>query len=87
MQQNVGSCLCSPIIKNAYIWYALRYRLILAQKIRITPKIQFIDHMKLNKKENQSVGTSVLLRRRPKYSLEEFQRQSMEQRLKQRPSK
>jgi hypothetical protein len=27
------------------------------------PKTKFIDHMKLKKKENQSVGDSVLLRR------------------------
>jgi hypothetical protein len=35
---------------------------ILAQKIGIT-KIKFTDHMKLKKKEDQSVDTSVLLRR------------------------
>ena len=35
---------------------------ILAQKLGI-PKIQFTDHMKLKKKEDQSVDTSVLLRR------------------------
>jgi hypothetical protein len=34
----------------------------LAQKLGI-PKIQFTDHMKLKKKEDQSVDTSVLLRR------------------------
>jgi hypothetical protein len=33
----------------------------LAQKLRI-PKIQFGKHMKLKKKENQSVHTSFLLR-------------------------
>jgi hypothetical protein len=31
-----------------------------------TPKIQFTDHMKLKKKENQSIHASVLLRRRNK---------------------
>jgi hypothetical protein len=35
---------------------------ILAQKLRI-PKIQFKDHMKLKKEENQSVNASVFLRR------------------------
>jgi hypothetical protein len=35
----------------------------LAQKLRI-PKIQFTKHMKLKKKEDQSVDTSILLRRR-----------------------
>jgi hypothetical protein len=37
-----------------------------AQKLQIL-KIQFIDHMKLKKKEEQSVGSSVLLRRKTKY--------------------
>ena len=32
------------------------------KKLKI-PKIQFIDHMQLNKKEEKSVGASVLLRR------------------------
>jgi hypothetical protein len=36
--------------------------------------IQFIDHMKLNKKEDQSVGASILLRRRTKYSQEQILR-------------
>jgi hypothetical protein len=35
---------------------------ILAQKLRI-PKIQFTDHMKLKKKEDQSMNTLNLLRR------------------------
>jgi hypothetical protein len=38
---------------------------ILAQNLRI-PKIQFTGHMKLKKKEDQSVDTSVPLRRRNK---------------------
>ena len=36
------------------------------QKLRI-PKIQFIDYMKLKKKEDQSVDALVLLRRGIKY--------------------
>ena len=43
-------------------WYILTDKWILAQKFRI-PKIRFIDHMKPEKKENQSVDASVLLRR------------------------
>ena len=35
---------------------------ILAQKLRIS-KIQFIEHMKLKKKEDQSMDASILLRR------------------------
>jgi hypothetical protein len=50
----------------------------LAQKLRM-PKIQFTDHMKLKKKEGQSVDTLVLLRRENKYPWEEKQRQSVEQ--------
>jgi hypothetical protein len=44
------------------------------------PKIQFTDHMKLKKKEDQSVDASVLLRKGNKI-WEEIQRQSVEQRL------
>ena len=47
-------------------WYALTDKWILAQKLQIT-RIQFTEHMKLNKKEDQSVGASALLRRRTKY--------------------
>jgi hypothetical protein len=42
--------------------YALTDKWILAQKFRI-PKVQFTDYMKPKKKEDQSVDTSVLLRR------------------------
>jgi hypothetical protein len=45
--------------------YVLTDKWILAQKLGI-PKIQFTDHMKLKKKEDQSVGASVLLRREKK---------------------
>jgi hypothetical protein len=51
------------------------------------PKIQFIDHMKLKKKEDQSVDASVLLRRWTTYSREEIWTQNVEQRLKERPSR
>jgi hypothetical protein len=43
-------------------WYALIDKWIVAQKLGI-PKIQLIDHMKLKKKEEQSVDTSVFLRK------------------------
>jgi hypothetical protein len=42
---------------------------ILAQKLGI-PKIQFTNHMKLKKKEDQSVDTSILLRRGDKKLME-----------------
>jgi hypothetical protein len=42
--------------------YALTDKWILAQKFGI-PKIQFTDHMKPKKKEDQIVDASVLLRR------------------------
>jgi hypothetical protein len=42
--------------------YALTDKWILGQKLGI-PKIQFTDHMKLKKKEDQSVDASVLIRR------------------------
>jgi len=44
--------------------------------------------MKLKKKEDQSVDTSDLLRRgNKKYTQEKIQRQSVDQRLKERPSR
>jgi hypothetical protein len=46
--------------KNTHDMHSL-VRGILAQKCRI-PKIQFAKHMKLKKKEDQSVDTSFLLR-------------------------
>jgi hypothetical protein len=49
--------------------YALTVKWILAQKLRI-PKIKFTDHMKLLKKEEQSVATSILLRRGIKIPME-----------------
>ena len=49
------------------------------------PKIQFTDHMKLKRKEDQNVDASVLFIRVTKYSQEEIWRQSVEQRLKERP--
>ena len=54
------------------------------QKLRI-PKIQFTDHMKLKKKEDQSVDASVLLRRGNK--IQEVWRHIVEQRLKEKPSR
>jgi hypothetical protein len=56
-----------------HIRYALTDKWVLAQKLQIT-KIQFTDHMKLKKKEDQSVGALVLLRRRTKYSQEQIWR-------------
>ena len=50
----------NPITKE-HTLYALTDKWILAQKLRI-PKIQFAKHMKLKKKEDQSVDTSILLR-------------------------
>jgi hypothetical protein len=52
--------------KNTHFMHSL----ILSRKFGIT-KIQFADHMNLNKKEEQSVDYLVLLRREKKYSREE----------------
>ena len=49
-------------VTKEHTWYALTDKWILAQKLRI-PKIQFTDHMKLKKKEDQNVDASVLLRK------------------------
>ena len=61
-----------PITKE-HTWYALTDKWILAQKLGI-PKIKFTGHMKLKKKEDQSVSDSVLLRRRTKYSQDQIWR-------------
>ena len=50
----------NPITKE-HTWYTFTDRWILAQKLGI-PKIQFIDHVKLKKKEDHSVDTLVHLR-------------------------
>jgi hypothetical protein len=67
-------------------WYALTDKWILAQKLGV-PKIQFTDHVKLKKKEDQSVDTKSFLEGGTKYPWEELQRQSVEQRVKDRPSR
>ena len=48
-----------PITKE-HTWYTLADKWILAQKLRI-PKIKLTDHMKLKKKEDQSVATLILI--------------------------
>jgi hypothetical protein len=60
--------LGNPITKE-HTWYALTDKWILAQNLRI-PKILFTNHMKLKKKEDQSVDTSILLRRGNKIPME-----------------
>ena len=50
----------NPITKELK-WYVLTDKWILAQKLRI-PKIQFAKHMKLKKKEDQSMDTLPLFR-------------------------
>ena len=51
------------------IWYALTHKSILAQELGI-PKKQFAKYMKLKKKEDQSVDTSIFLRRGNKIIME-----------------
>ena len=52
--------ILSEVITKEHTWYALTDKWILVQKLWI-PKIQFTDHMKLKKKEDQSVVTLALL--------------------------
>ena len=56
-------------ITKELTWYAVTNKWILAQKLRI-PKIQFAKHMKLKKKEDQSVDTLFLLRMGNKIPME-----------------
>ena len=47
---------CGNPITKGHTWYTLTDKWILAQKLRL-PKIQFTDHMKVKKKEEQSMDT------------------------------
>jgi hypothetical protein len=58
----------NPITKE-HTWYALTGKWILAQKLIIS-KIQFAKHMKLKKKEDQSLDTAFLLRMGKKIPME-----------------
>ena len=59
-----------PITKE-HTLYALTDKWILAQNLRIPPKVlQFTNHMKIKKKEDQIVDTSILLRMGNKIPME-----------------
>ena len=64
-RQMDGSGGCHPkwgnLVTKVHSWYEFTDKWILVQKLRI-PKIQFAKHMKLKKKEDQSVNTLPLLR-------------------------
>ena len=66
LRQTVGTRKYHPELGNPITkeqtWFALTDMWIFAQKLRI-PKKHFTDHMKLKKKEDQSMDTAVLLRR------------------------
>jgi len=49
-------------ITEKHTWYVLTDKWILAEKFEL-PKMQFTDHMKLKKKDDQSVDASLLLKR------------------------
>jgi hypothetical protein len=59
----------SSRVTKEHTWYALTDKWILAQKLGIS-KMQFAKHMKLKKKEDQSVDTSILLRSGNKIPIE-----------------
>jgi hypothetical protein len=58
--------VCGNPIAKENTWYAFTDKWILPQKLQIT-RIQFTEHMKLKKMEDQSVGPPILLRKRSKY--------------------
>jgi hypothetical protein len=60
---------CGNLITKEYTWYAFTDKWILTQKLRIR-KIQFTNHMKLKKKEDQRMLTLILLRRGNKIHIE-----------------
>jgi hypothetical protein len=71
------------IIIIVIIFFCFFDKWILAPKLGI-PKIQFTSHMKVKKKEDQSVDTSILLRRGNKASTEGVTEKRVEQLLKER---
>ena len=77
----------NPITKEL-TQYVLTDKWILAQNL-VYPryKIQFAKRMKLKKNEDQSVDTVPLLRIGTKHPWKELQRQSLEQRRKDGPSR
>jgi hypothetical protein len=66
--ENIILCDVTQFTKE-HTWYTLTDKYILAQKLEI-PKIQFTDQMKLKKNKDQSMNTSVLLRRGNKIPME-----------------
>jgi hypothetical protein len=66
--------------KNTQGMHALTDKWILAKSLRI-PKIQFTNHTKLKKKEDQVWILRSFLEGETKYPWMELQRQSVEQRL------
>jgi hypothetical protein len=64
-----NTILSEVTFTKVHTLYILTDKWILGKKHRI-PIIQLTNHMKLKKKEDQSVDTSLLLRREKKYSQE-----------------
>jgi hypothetical protein len=60
-RQMVGTRKHHPEPKG-HTWYIITDMKVLAQKLRI-PSVQHTDYMNLNKKEDQTVDASILLRR------------------------
>ena len=76
---------CGNPVTKEHTGYVLTDKWLLSLKFGI-PKIQFTNHMKLKKKEDQIVGASVLLRRGNKIQREMW-RQSVALILKERLSR
>jgi len=76
---------CNPITKQ-HKWYTLTDKWLLAQKLRI-PKIKFAKHMKLKRRKTKVWILCSFLEWETKYPWKELQRQSLEQSLKELPSR
>ena len=77
----------NPITKELK-WNVLTDKWILTQKLSIARyKVQYVKHMKLKKNKNQSVDTLPLLRIGNNHPWKELQRQSLELRQKDGPSR
>ena len=77
----------NPITKELK-WNVLTDQWILTQKLSIARyKVQYVKHMKLKKNEDQSVDTLLILRIGNNHPWKELQRQSLELRQKDGPSR
>jgi hypothetical protein len=86
IMEHVFFYMLEHLITKEHAGYELNDKWILAQKLGI-PNVQFTDYMKLKKKKDQVWVLWSFLEGGTKYSREQIQIKSVEQSLKERPSR